>query len=75
MKLSRAALRPLLAAHERGALLLVGAAWGVTARKSSHNWKRMLKHNPRFLEIHCKAYSKLSSAREKIPSDPVVGRV
>ena len=37
MKLSRAALRPLLAAHERGALPLVGAAWGVTARKSSHN--------------------------------------
>ena len=36
MKLSRAALRPLLAAHERGALPLVGAAWGVTARKS-HN--------------------------------------
>ena len=37
MKLSRAALRPLLAAHERGALPLVEAAWGVTARKSSHN--------------------------------------
>ena len=37
MKLSRAALRPLLAAHERGALPLVGAVWGVTARKSSHN--------------------------------------
>ena len=37
MKLSRAALRRLLAAHERGALPLVGAAWGVTARKSSHN--------------------------------------
>ena len=37
MKLSRAALRPLLATHERGALPLVGAAWGVTARKSSHN--------------------------------------
>ena len=37
MKLSSAALRPLLAAHERGALPLVGAAWGVTARKSSHN--------------------------------------
>ena len=37
MKLSRAALRPLLDAHERGALPLVGAAWGVTARKSSHN--------------------------------------
>ena len=37
MKLSRAALRPLLAAHERGALPLVGAAWGVTARKLSHN--------------------------------------
>ena len=36
MKLSRAALRPLLAAHERGALPLVGAAWGVTVRKS-HN--------------------------------------
>ena len=36
MKLSRAALRPLLAAHERGALPLVGAACGVTARKS-HN--------------------------------------
>ena len=37
MKLSRAALRPLLAAHERGALPLVGVAWGVIARKSSHN--------------------------------------
>ena len=37
MKLSRAALRPLLAAHERGVLPLVGAAWGVTARKASHN--------------------------------------
>ena len=37
MKLSRAALRPLLAAHERGAWPLVGAAWGVTVRKSSHN--------------------------------------
>ena len=36
MKLLRAALRPLLAAHERGALPLVGAAWGVTARKPSH---------------------------------------
>ena len=36
-KHSRAALRPLLAAHERGALPLVGAAWGVTARKSSDN--------------------------------------
>ena len=30
-------LRPLLAAHERGALPLVGAAWGVTARKANHN--------------------------------------
>ena len=37
VKLSCAALRLLLAAHERGALPLVGAAWGVTARKSSHN--------------------------------------
>ena len=37
MKLSRAALRPLLAAHERGALPLGRAAWGVTARKASHN--------------------------------------
>ena len=37
MKLSCAALRPLLAARERGALPLVEAAWGVTARKSSHN--------------------------------------
>ena len=37
MKRSRAALRPLLPAHERGALPLVGAAWGVTARNSSHN--------------------------------------
>ena len=37
MKLSRAALRPLLAAHARGALPLVRAAWGVTARNSSHN--------------------------------------
>ena len=35
MKLSRAAMRPLLAAHERGAL--VRAAWGVIARKASHN--------------------------------------
>ena len=37
MKLSRAALWPLLAAHESGALPLFEAAWGVTARKSSHN--------------------------------------
>ena len=37
MKLSRATLWPLIAAHERGALPLVGAAWGVTASKSSHN--------------------------------------
>ena len=37
MELSRAALRPLLAAHERGALPLVVAAWGVTARNASHN--------------------------------------
>ena len=37
MKLSRAALRPLLATHEHGALPMVGAAWGVTVRKSSHN--------------------------------------
>ena len=37
MTLSRAALRPLLADHERGALPLVRAAWGVTARKASHN--------------------------------------
>ena len=37
MKLSRAALRPVLAVHERGALPLVGGAWGVTARKASHN--------------------------------------
>ena len=35
-KLSRAARRPLLAAHERGALPLVRAAWGVTARKAIH---------------------------------------
>ena len=27
----------MLAAHVRGALPLVRAAWGVTARKSSHN--------------------------------------
>ena len=27
----------MLAAHECGALPLVGAAWGVTARKASHN--------------------------------------
>ena len=33
MKLSRAALRPLLAAHERGALPLVEAAW-VSLRES-----------------------------------------
>ena len=37
MKLLRAALRPLLAAHERGALPLVGTGWGVTARKANHN--------------------------------------
>ena len=37
MKHSRAALRPLLAAHERGALPLVRTAWGVTARKARHN--------------------------------------
>ena len=48
MKLSRAALRPLLAAHERGALPLVEAAWGVTARKANHNWgvtARKSSHN------------------------------
>ena len=28
---------PTLAAHVHGALPLVGAAWGVTARKASHN--------------------------------------
>ena len=28
---------PTLAAHARGALPLVRAAWGVTARKASHN--------------------------------------
>ena len=28
---------PTLAAHAHGALPLVRAAWGVTARKSSHN--------------------------------------
>ena len=37
MTISRAALRPLLAAHARGALPLVRAAWGVTARKAIHN--------------------------------------
>ena len=37
MKLSRAALRPLLAAQARGALPLVRVVWGVTARKGSHN--------------------------------------
>ena len=42
MKLLRAALRPLLAAHERGALPLVGTALGVTARKANHN-----ANNPR----------------------------
>ena len=40
MKVSRAALWPLLAAHERGVLPLVGAAWGVTARKASHRRSR-----------------------------------
>ena len=40
MKLSRSALRPLLAAHARGALPLVRAAWGVTARNASH------RHSP-----------------------------
>ena len=37
MTISRAALRPLLAANARGALPLVRAAWGVTARKAIHN--------------------------------------
>ena len=38
----------LLAAHARGALPLVGAAWGVTARKANHNWgvtARKANHN------------------------------
>ena len=34
-EVSRAALRPTLAAHERGALPWAGAAWSVTARKAS----------------------------------------
>ena len=46
MKLSRAALRPLLAAHERGALPLVGAAWGVTARKASHRRSPLTRAEP-----------------------------
>ena len=46
MKLSRAALRPLLAAHERGALPLVGAAWGVTARKASHRRSLLTRAEP-----------------------------
>ena len=39
---------PTLAAHARGALPLVGAAWGVTARKANHNWgvtARKANHN------------------------------
>ena len=38
----------LLAAHARGALPLVGTAWGVTARKANHNWgvtARKANHN------------------------------
>ena len=38
----------LLAAHARGALPLVGAACGVTARKANHNWgvtARKANHN------------------------------
>ena len=38
----------LLAGHARGALPLVGAAWGVTARKANHNWgvtARKANHN------------------------------
>ena len=46
MKLSRAALRPLLAAHERGALPLVGAAWGVTARNASHRRSPLTRAEP-----------------------------
>ena len=34
----------LLAAHARGALPLVGAAWGVTARKANHNWGVTARH-------------------------------
>ena len=46
MKLSRAALRPLLAAHERRALPLVGAAWGVTAIKASHRRSPLTRAEP-----------------------------
>ena len=46
MKLSRAALRPLLAAHERGALPLIGTAWGVTARKVSHRCSPLTRAEP-----------------------------
>ena len=46
MELSRAALRPLLAAHERGALPLVEAAWGVTARKANHQHSPLMRAEP-----------------------------
>ena len=49
MKLSRAALRPLLAAHECGALPLVGAAWSVTARNASHRRSPLKRAEP----CHC----------------------
>ena len=46
MKLSRAAMRPQLAAHERGALPLVGGAWGVTARKAIHRRSPLTRAEP-----------------------------
>ena len=46
IKLSLAAPRPLLAAHERGALPLVGAALGVTARKASHRRSPLTRTEP-----------------------------
>ena len=46
MKLSRAALRPLLSAHERGALPLVRAAWGVTAREAIHRRSPLTRAEP-----------------------------
>ena len=46
MKLSRAALRPLLAAYARGSLPLVRAAWGVTARKASYQRSPLTRAEP-----------------------------
>ena len=46
LKRSRAALRPLLAVHERGALPLARAAWGVIARKASHRRSPLTRAEP-----------------------------